>query len=332
MNYYEHHIGDYDEATSHLSAVEDGIYSRMLRKYYATEQPLIADVAKLQRLMRAKTREEKQAVVDILDEFFRLDEDGWHQDTCDEVIAAYQAGEPEREVKKANEDNRLRRHREERARLFKSLTDAGQHAAWNISIVELRELVKALPETKSHPPATAPATPATATQTPLTSTHIPIKGIKARTGDSPGDGSDSGEFAPTKAGQVGMALKAAGVDMSTVNLSDPLFAALLQQGATAAEFAGLAEEAIRAGKRKPWKWILTVLPERRKDAQALQLAPLIAPKETERQRTARDRVAEASGVYAGAVVKTADGSSTRFIPTDEEVIHAPAAAIAIGND
>ena len=109
-------------------ACEDGIYSRLIRKYYATERPLIADIAKLQRLVRANSRAEKQAVVDVLEEFFHLEDDGWHQDRCDEVIAAYLAGEPEREVKKANEDNRLKRHREERARLFKLLTDAGQHA------------------------------------------------------------------------------------------------------------------------------------------------------------------------------------------------------------
>jgi len=128
VNYFEHHIGDYDEATAHLTACEDGIYSRLIRKYYATERPLIADIAKLQRLVRANSRAEKQAVVDVLEEFFHLEDDGWHQDRCDEVIAAYLAGEPEREVKKANEDNRLKRHREERARLFKLLTDAGQHA------------------------------------------------------------------------------------------------------------------------------------------------------------------------------------------------------------
>lgn len=177
MNYFEHHIGDYDEATAHLSACEDGIYSRLIRKYYATEAPLMADVPKLQRLVRARTREEREAVVAVLEEFFRLEADGWHQEKCDEVIAAYRAGEPEREVKKANEDNRVRRHREERATLFKIVTDAGQHLAWNIPITELRAIAsrlqaetcngqQPLPVTQ---PVTAPVTPATATHTPLTS-------------------------------------------------------------------------------------------------------------------------------------------------------------------
>ena len=40
MNYFEFHIGDHAEATAHLPFVEDGALGRLLRKYYATEQPL----------------------------------------------------------------------------------------------------------------------------------------------------------------------------------------------------------------------------------------------------------------------------------------------------
>lgn len=174
MNYFEHHIGDYDEATAHLTACEDGIYHRLLRKYYATQRPLIAEVAKLQRLVRARSEEEQKAVVDVLEEFFHLEADGWHQDTCDEAIAAYLAGEPEREIKKANENNRMQRYREERSRLFKAITDAGQHAPWNTGMAELRELVTRLPVTKPATPATDAVTqPATATATPATATHSP---------------------------------------------------------------------------------------------------------------------------------------------------------------
>ena len=34
MNYYSHNIGDYAQATLHLSLVEDAIYSRLLRRYF----------------------------------------------------------------------------------------------------------------------------------------------------------------------------------------------------------------------------------------------------------------------------------------------------------
>lgn len=181
MNYYEHHIRDYDAATSHLNWDEDLAYTRLMRWYYRKERPIPADVAEACRQVRATTKAHRDAVASVLHEFFELREDGWHQQTCDEVIAAFQAGEPEREVKKGNEDLRMKRHRDERAALFKRLNAAGQHAPWNTKIEDLRRLVQqaeggepvtgtATPATQ---PATAPATPATATHTPVPNTQTP---------------------------------------------------------------------------------------------------------------------------------------------------------------
>lgn len=90
MNYYEHHLGDYAEATAHLSFVEDAAYSRLIRKYYASEKPIPAEIKAAQRLIGARTKEEKEAVETILEEFFELREDGWHNMRCDDEIARYQ--------------------------------------------------------------------------------------------------------------------------------------------------------------------------------------------------------------------------------------------------
>lgn len=209
MNYFQHHIGDYAEATSHLTFVEDAAYSRMIRKYYATEKPMPVDVKAVQRLIGARTKEEREAVQVVLEEFFNLQADGWHNTRCDEDILQYQEGEPEREVKKANEDNRVKRHREERARLFKVITDAGQHAPWNIGMLELRAMVKALqvtgPETPPAtvppepvtPPVTAPATPATATHTPYTNHQSPNTNHQGLSpGEIPSEADASGAKAP----------------------------------------------------------------------------------------------------------------------------------------
>jgi len=193
VNYFEHHIGDYDEATAHLTACEDGIYHRLLRKYYATEKPLISDIGKLQRLVRAKAKDEKKAVVDVLEEFFKLEDNGWHHKRCDKEIAAYLIGEPERAVKKTNEETRLRRHREERSRLFSIINAAGEHASWNTPTAQLREHANRVagnhPETKPATPATQPetacATPATATHTP-----VPIHQTPDTTPQSPTNNED----------------------------------------------------------------------------------------------------------------------------------------------
>jgi len=203
VNYVDMHIGDYAEATGHLSPLEDGIYWRMLRKYYATERPLPAEVEKIQRLVAAKSPDEVAAVDAVLADFFKLGPDGWHQERCDEVIAAYKAGEPDREAKKINEQTRSDRHRQERRKLFEALNNAGKHAAWNIGIKELREMVLAhcgaeavknaaihapeaapvtpkpsqaghAPTNGDTAPVTAPATPVTATATLVTATQSPL--------------------------------------------------------------------------------------------------------------------------------------------------------------
>lgn len=91
MNYFEHHIGDYAAATAHLSLVEDAIYSRLLRRYYLQEEALPVDVKQVARLAGARSQEEQEAVQAVLEEFFSLQADGWHNKRADEEIMRYQA-------------------------------------------------------------------------------------------------------------------------------------------------------------------------------------------------------------------------------------------------
>lgn len=53
MNYFPFHVGDYAAATAHLTWDEDMAYTRLLRAYYLTEQPIPLD--KAYRLARATT-------------------------------------------------------------------------------------------------------------------------------------------------------------------------------------------------------------------------------------------------------------------------------------
>lgn len=86
MNYYEHHIGDYAAATSHLTFAEDAAYSRLLRIYYRDEKPLPSELRAVQRLVGARSREEREAVDTVLNEFFVAGPDGWHNKRADEEI------------------------------------------------------------------------------------------------------------------------------------------------------------------------------------------------------------------------------------------------------
>jgi len=191
VNYYDHHIKDYDAATAHLSWDEDMAYTRLIRWYYRKERPIPADLAEACRQVRAHSAKQREAVEAVLREFFVLQDDGWHKDDCDDAIERFQAGEPEREAKKKNEDTRLARHRAERAELFTIINGAGLHMSWNCPMGELRAAAERIrtgstrtPETPpppetATPPATAPATPATATQYPLPTTHSPVPNIES---------------------------------------------------------------------------------------------------------------------------------------------------------
>lgn len=84
-------MGDYAKDTAHLGFLEDAAYTRALRVYYLREKPLPVEVRECERLIRAVTRREKEAVTLVLTEFFELQSDGWHNKRADEEIQQYQA-------------------------------------------------------------------------------------------------------------------------------------------------------------------------------------------------------------------------------------------------
>lgn len=125
LNFYKHHLGDYDGATAHLSWDEDMAYTRLLRIYYRLEKPLPVAMTEVYRLARATTKVQKVTVERVLREFFTEHADGWHNCRCDEEIAAYHDTEEDRETRRENERDRQRRHREQRKGLFESLRGHG---------------------------------------------------------------------------------------------------------------------------------------------------------------------------------------------------------------
>lgn len=176
MNYYEHHLGDYDSATAHLSWLEDCAYRRLLCLYYRTEAALPADVKQVCRLVRASTKHERDAVQQVLGEFFKLCDDGWHNNRCDEDIAKFHELEPEREAKRENAKERQRRARDRRAKLFEELRSHNIVPAYDTPTKVLEAHLSRVTVTQHD---TAPVTPvtcddtATHTHYPLPTSHIP---------------------------------------------------------------------------------------------------------------------------------------------------------------
>ena len=91
MHYYQHNIADFNNATRHLTRVERSLYRDMIEMYYDKEQPLPLDENQLFRRVLAITDEEKQAVKNVLADFFVRSDDGWRHERCDAEIEAYHA-------------------------------------------------------------------------------------------------------------------------------------------------------------------------------------------------------------------------------------------------
>lgn len=186
MNYFPHHIGDYDSHTSHLSWLEDAAYRRLLCLYYRTEKPLPSDHAQCCRLVRAGSRQERQAVAQVLGEFFDLREDGWHSERCDREIAKAQSRSGEEETKREAERERQRRHRERRKELFEELRGHGVVPPYDTSTEELQRLLVTCESRGGHADVTQPVTrDVTANQEPITNNQEPNHSVPNGTGGEP---------------------------------------------------------------------------------------------------------------------------------------------------
>lgn len=87
MYYFKIHVGDYAKKTGHLSPLEHGIYLLILHAYYDRE--LGPTLLEATRWARARTEEEKHAVLGILDEFFMFDGERYSQARVEEELESY---------------------------------------------------------------------------------------------------------------------------------------------------------------------------------------------------------------------------------------------------
>ena len=89
MNYYSHHIGDFDKATRHLTRIERSIYRDLLDVYYDAEHALPVDPDVIARRIVARSEEERHALTCVLAEFFELTDAGWTNKRAEEEIQGY---------------------------------------------------------------------------------------------------------------------------------------------------------------------------------------------------------------------------------------------------
>jgi uncharacterized protein YdaU (DUF1376 family) len=89
LHYYTFNIGDYRRDTFHLTLLEHGVYRQLIDSYYLNEKPLPPDTAVVMRTHSARTKEEKSAVLAVLENFFSLTEEGWVHKGCEKNIEQY---------------------------------------------------------------------------------------------------------------------------------------------------------------------------------------------------------------------------------------------------
>ena len=85
MHYFQFHIGDYRANTAHLTNDEDLTYRRLLEMYYDTEKPISLDIQSVARRLRCYASD----IQTVLEDFFVLQDDGWHHNRCNNEIEYY---------------------------------------------------------------------------------------------------------------------------------------------------------------------------------------------------------------------------------------------------
>lgn len=315
MNYYEHHIGDYIKNTAHLSMLEDGCYRRMIDAYYTREAPLPAEKRACYRLVRASSRDEKAAVDVVLEEFFTLEDDGWHQTRCDAEIAKFEAKQPAAEEKKENDKERQRKARERRKALFEALSSHGINMPWNTTTETLHNELSRVTGDVSHKPVTEPVTrDNTCTQTPDTSPQSPDT---IKTPLSVASASAPSEPSPVEisaAARVCLGLKA--LDYGDTNPHDAKLKALLEAGLTPEEIVAIGIEA--RGKGKGFRWVLTTAENRRREAASIQ--PLPPPSSRQRPPTLTETRANTIAAMTGKQTNGLQQRTERDITAESKLL------------
>jgi uncharacterized protein YdaU (DUF1376 family) len=87
MHYYYHHIGDFIKDTSFLTNEELGIYMKLIWLYYDSESPLENNPSTL--AIKIGARDKVNQVEGILNLFFKLENNKWHQSRCNRELENY---------------------------------------------------------------------------------------------------------------------------------------------------------------------------------------------------------------------------------------------------
>jgi uncharacterized protein YdaU (DUF1376 family) len=246
MNFYKRHIGDYIKKAGHLTLLEHGIYARLMDVYYTREAGIPED--KAARLIGARTKEEVQALSNVLDEFFTLVDGVWTQGRCEEEIGIASA--------KADKN---RENGAKGGRPKKTLTD--QQPGKNPDGFDVGNHV---------------GSENNLSQTP--DSRLQTKTLGDRASTQP----ESGAVEPTDPGQLSIVMRRFGISS---NPGDMRLIALADQGVSADSVQAACEAAKQAKPDEaiPAAYVLAILERWAKDAAELKAKGATAPRTSPRQ-------------------------------------------------
>jgi uncharacterized protein YdaU (DUF1376 family) len=245
MNFYKRHIGDYIKKAGHLTLLEHGIYARLMDVYYTREAGIPED--KAARLIGARTKDELQALSNVLDEFFTLVDGTWTQGRCEEEIGIASA--------KADKN---RENGAKGGRPRKTLTD--QQPAKNPDGFDVGNHV---------------GSENNLSQTP--DSRLQTKTLGDRASNQPELSAGEG-VEPTPVGLLSQAMRAFGING---NPGDLRLIALAEQGVTAETVKAACEAAKKAKPNEsiPPAYVLSILERWAKEAAELKAAGATPPRQ-----------------------------------------------------
>lgn len=228
MNFYKRFIGDIQRDTGHLSLAEFGAYDRLLDHYYATGSALPSDIDACCRIARAMTKDEKKAVSSVIGQYFTLTELGYIQKRVEQELSEAQ---PKIEANRVNglkggRPKGSKNKTQEKPNGFSEKTQSEPNE--NLSQSHSQNTVVS----NIHTDTTIPSV------TPAASACIAIREVYDLYHKSPTD----------------------------ISPSNPTLQALIEAGATDAEFRDSALAAMQHNPPKGFGWILGRVKGQRKEA------------------------------------------------------------------
>ena len=271
MNYYERHLGDYAKDTAHLSMIEHGAYTLLMDRYYSTEKPIPED--QTYRVTRARSKEEKQAVDAVLEEFFTIKEGTFTKGRIDEEISKVQT-----KIKAAQENGK------------KGGRPKGNPVETKVKPSGLFLGSESKTQTK-------------ALQSPVTRHHINNNDPHFISTPQGSGSEDSENPKTTIAGEIYKALKDAG--LQSVSPQHPELLALIAKGVTLEQFVEAGKAA--QGKRSPFAYLIGVVKGQLQDANAIDSAPGMPGKAWDTDRPSIEAMGQELGVVAWQEPTSANG-------------------------